>query len=50
MILIDANLLVYAYVKSFPQHEQVRAWLDTQLSGPAPVGIPWPLSATSITT
>lgn len=42
MILVDANLLVYAHVRSFPQHEGARAWLDDQLNGPAPVGLPWP--------
>ena len=42
MILVDANLLVYAYATSFPQHERAREWLDAQLSGTAPVGIPWP--------
>ena len=42
MILIDANLLVYAHVRSFPQHARARDWLDTQLSRGAPVGLPWP--------
>lgn len=41
MILIDANLLVYAHVSSFAQHEQAREWLDGQLNGAAPVGLPW---------
>lgn len=42
MILVDANLLVYAHVTSFPQHERAREWLDEQLNSPAPVGLPWP--------
>lgn len=42
MILIDANLLVYAHVESMPQHASARKWLDTQLNGVAPVGLPWP--------
>ena len=42
MILVDANLLVYAHASTFPQHERAREWLDTQLSGPTPVGLPWP--------
>lgn len=42
MILIDANLLVYAHVSTFPQHQRARDWLDRQLSGSAPVGLPWP--------
>ena len=42
MILLDANLLIYARVSSFPQHEHARTWLDAQLSGNGPVGLPWP--------
>lgn len=42
MILIDANLLLYAHVQSFPQHATARTWLDAQMSGGAPVGLPWP--------
>jgi len=41
VILVDANLLVYANVRSFPQHGAARAWLDGLLSGPTPVGLPW---------
>lgn len=42
MILVDANLLVYAHVRSFHQHERARDWLDAQLSRGTPVGLPWP--------
>jgi toxin-antitoxin system PIN domain toxin len=42
VILLDANLLVYAGVDSFPQHERARRWLDERLGGAAPVGLPWP--------
>lgn len=41
MILVDANLLVYAHVTSLSQHERARAWLDDRLSGSTPVGLPW---------
>ena len=41
MILVDANLLIYAHVSTFSQHEKAREWLDTQLNGTAPVGLPW---------
>lgn len=41
MTLVDANLLVYAHVMSLPQHERAREWLDEQLNGVAPVGLPW---------
>ena len=42
MILVDANLLIYAHVRFFPQHQRARAWLDDQLSQSTRVGLPWP--------
>lgn len=42
MILVDANLLIYAHVASMPQHGPARRWLDDRLNGSAPVGLPWP--------
>lgn len=42
MILVDANLLVYAHVASMSQHEAARSWLDRRLNGTAPVALPWP--------
>lgn len=41
MILVDANLLVYAHVSNFPQHEVAKAWLDACLNGTSAVGLPW---------
>ena len=41
MILVDANLLLYAHVANQPQHEPARRWLDGQLSGRTRVGLPW---------
>jgi hypothetical protein len=41
VILIDANLLVYAGVAGGSQHEAARAWLDEQLNGMSAVGLPW---------
>jgi toxin-antitoxin system PIN domain toxin len=41
VILVDANLLVYAHVAGFPQHAAARAWLDEQLNGTNRVGLPW---------
>ncbi len=41
MILVDANLLVYAHVRSFPQHQRAHAWFDAELNGNARVGLPW---------
>lgn len=42
MILVDANLLIYAHVESFPQHAASHDWLDGNINGTAPVGLPWP--------
>ena len=42
MILVDANLLVYAANQAAPEHERARPWLDAHLSGTARVGLPWP--------
>jgi len=42
LILVDANLLIYAHVSSFEQHERARAWLEEQLSQLPRVGLPWP--------
>lgn len=41
MILIDANLLIYAVHSSSPHHEAARHWLEETLSGTAHVGLPW---------
>lgn len=42
MIILDANLLVYAHVAAFPQHGTARDWLEEQLAGTPRVGLPWP--------
>ncbi|MCP9442311.1 MAG: hypothetical protein NNA20_06930 [Nitrospira sp.] len=41
MILIDANLLVYAQLTSLAQHEAAREWLESQLNGATAVDLPW---------
>ena len=41
MILIDANILIYAHVDLFAQHRLAREWLDRQLNGSAPVALTW---------
>lgn len=41
MILLDANLLIYAVDADSPQHARVRPWLEGLLSGTGPVGLPW---------
>lgn len=42
MILVDANLLLYAANRAAPEHERARAWLDERLNGTVAVGLPWP--------
>jgi toxin-antitoxin system PIN domain toxin len=42
VILVDANLLVYAANQSAPEHDAARSWLDERLGGTARVGLPWP--------
>ena len=41
MILVDANLLIYAHVGAFAQHQVARDWLDRQLTDVSRVGLPW---------
>lgn len=41
MILVDANLLLYAYHPRAEQHEKSRAWLEKALSGPEFVRFAW---------
>ncbi|MEO5722036.1 MAG: TA system VapC family ribonuclease toxin [Chthoniobacterales bacterium] len=42
MILVDANLLIYAHFRSTAQHAVASAWLDEKLNGIERVGLPWP--------
>jgi len=41
VILVDANLLIYAHVREMPDHGVAHAWLDRQLNEQAQVGLPW---------
>jgi len=41
VILIDANLLVYAHVASTPRHQAAISWLDQKLNGTSIVAMPW---------
>ena len=41
MILVDANLLIYAIDFDSPHHARARRWLEQALSGTVPVGLPW---------
>ena len=39
MLLVDANLLVYAFRPERPEHDAARAWLTARLDGPRPLGL-----------
>jgi toxin-antitoxin system PIN domain toxin len=39
VILLDVNVLVYAFKEGAPQHVDYRSWLERQLAGPEPVGL-----------
>ncbi|MGI9302912.1 MAG: type II toxin-antitoxin system VapC family toxin [Gammaproteobacteria bacterium] len=41
MILVDANLLIYAIDADSPHHQQARQWLETVLSGDEETGFAW---------
>lgn len=41
MILVDANVLVYAVDSDSHHHRAARRWLEAALSGSAPVGFAW---------
>ncbi len=41
MILVDANLLLYAVNPDLPHHPKARSWLEQVLSGRETVGLPW---------
>jgi toxin-antitoxin system PIN domain toxin len=42
VILVDANLLIYAANRAAAEHEQARSWLDERLNSTVRVGLPWP--------
>jgi toxin-antitoxin system PIN domain toxin len=41
VIVLDANILIYAYNSSSAYHARARAWLEAALSTIEVVGIPW---------
>ena len=42
MIIPDVNLLFYASITGFPQHERARRWWEGALNGSVPVGLTSP--------
>jgi toxin-antitoxin system PIN domain toxin len=43
VILVDANILLYAEDSLSEHHDVARKWWDTQLSGREPVALCWPV-------
>lgn len=41
MILVDANVVLYAYHPRAEQHKPCRLWVEEAFSGFAPIGLPW---------
>jgi len=41
MIIPDANVLIYAYDESSPEHPRAKDWWESCLNGEEPVGLPW---------
>jgi uncharacterized protein len=41
MILVDANVLIYAIDEDAPQHPPARKWLEQAFGGLEPIGLPW---------
>ncbi|HEX9865585.1 MAG TPA: type II toxin-antitoxin system VapC family toxin [Acidimicrobiia bacterium] len=48
MILVDANILLYAEDSLSPHHQLARSWWDEQLSGSGPVCLSWVVLAAFI--
>jgi toxin-antitoxin system PIN domain toxin len=41
VILVDANVLLYAYQPRSEHHDRCRTWVEKALSGDEPVGLAW---------
>jgi hypothetical protein len=41
VIIVDANLLIYAYSLASPHHKIARSWLEKTFSSGVAVGLPW---------
>jgi uncharacterized protein len=42
MIIVDVNLLLYAVISGFPQHENASTWWEGMLNSPITVGLTSP--------
>jgi toxin-antitoxin system PIN domain toxin len=43
LILVDANLLLYAYNSSSEEHDGAMKWVEAVFSGSEPVALVWPV-------
>jgi toxin-antitoxin system PIN domain toxin len=41
MVIVDANVLLYAVNERAPHHREAKEWVDGALSGDEPVGFAW---------
>ena len=41
MIIVDANLLIYAVNRDAPLHGKAKAWLEAAISGTETIGLSW---------
>ncbi len=41
MIILDANILLYAYDSASSHHAKARSWIERVFSGAEPIGLPW---------
>lgn len=41
MVVVDANVLLYAVNRASPNHDDARRWLERALNGDEPVGLTW---------
>jgi len=41
VVIVDANVLLYAVDSAGPHHERCRSWLDASLAGTEAVGFTW---------
>jgi len=41
VILVDANILIYAFDSDSPRHVPAHRWLEARLNGAVRVGLPW---------
>jgi toxin-antitoxin system PIN domain toxin len=39
VIVVDINLLLYAYITGFPEHARARVWWEESVNGELPVGL-----------